>query len=99
MLSLIHILINKQLPGATVYFMSVKQSPSRAKYFEEVAKANELIKSYLANKPNSAFIDVNSIILKDNSTAPDSSLFLSDYLHLNSKGYDKWQKVLAPYVK
>jgi hypothetical protein len=91
-------MINQQLPNAKVYFMSIKLSPSRAKYFAESTKANELIKNYLANKPNSMFIDVGSSILKDNSTMPDSSLFQSDYLHLNSKGYDKWQKVLKPFV-
>jgi hypothetical protein len=92
-------MINKQLPGTTVYFMSIKPSPSRAKYFAEAAKANKLIKNYLTNKPNSAFIDVSSVIYKGHSAVPDSSLFESDYLHLNSKGYDKWQKILAPYVK
>ncbi len=92
-------MINKQLPDATVYFMSIKPSPSRAQFFGEVDKANELIKNYLANKPNSTFIDVSTVILKDNSTKPDSSLFEADYLHLNSKGYDRWQQVLEPYVK
>lgn len=92
-------MINKKLPDATVYFMSVKLSPSRAKYFAEVNKANELIKNYLANKPNSAFIDVGSMILKKDGVTPDSSLFESDYLHLNSKGYDRWQQVLEPYVQ
>ncbi len=91
-------MINKQLPGAKVYFMSIKPSPSRAKYFGETAIANKLIKNYIAGKPNCTFIDVSSVILKDHSAVPDSSLFLSDYLHLNSKGYDKWQKVLEPYV-
>jgi hypothetical protein len=91
-------MINKQLPNATVYFMSIKMSPSREKYFKEVAVANELIKNYLANKPNSAFIDVNIALLKTNTSLPDSTLFLADYLHLNSKGYDIWQQVIAPYV-
>ncbi|MFI5137401.1 MAG: GDSL-type esterase/lipase family protein [Sphingobacteriales bacterium] len=91
-------MIGKKLPDATICFMAIKPSPSRAKYFAEVAKANELIKNYLANKPNSAFIDVASVILKDHSSAPDSSLFEADYLHLNSKGYDKWQQLLEPFV-
>ncbi len=91
-------MIKKQLPDATVCFMSIKPSPSRAKYFAVVDEANGLIKNYLANKPNSAFIDVSSAILKDHSTVPDSSLFEADYLHLNSKGYDKWQQVLEPFV-
>src|SRR6185312_8264838 len=38
-------MINKRLPDATVYFMSIKMSPSREKYFKEVAVANELIKN------------------------------------------------------
>ena len=91
-------MINGQLPAAKIYYMSIKPSPSRAKYYSEVAKANELIKTYLLNKPNSTFIDVSTVILKSGSSRPDSSLFRADYLHLNSKGYDKWQKVLEPYV-
>ncbi|MDB4923508.1 GDSL-type esterase/lipase family protein [Mucilaginibacter sp.] len=92
-------MINKKLPDATIYFMSIKPSPSRAKFFPEVEIANKLVKNYLNNKPNSAFIDVSSVILKRNTTVSDSSLFESDLLHLNSKGYDKWQAVLEPYVK
>ncbi len=92
------VMIHQKLPDAQIYFMSIKPSPSRAKYFPEVEIANNLIKSYISNKPNSAFIDVSTVILKANSTIPDSSLFGPDYLHLNSKGYDKWQKVLEPFV-
>ena len=92
-------MIRAKLPDAQIYFMSVKPSPSRAKYFDQVDIANKLIKDYLADKPNSKFIDVASVIYKQNTTAPDSSIFEADYLHLNSKGYDRWQKVLEPYVK
>jgi hypothetical protein len=91
-------LINEQLPDAMVYFMSIKKCPSRAKYYSEVVKANELIKNYLADKPKSVYIDLNTVIKKVNTAMPDSSLFEIDYIHLNHKGYDKWQKVLAPYV-
>ena len=91
-------LIHEQLPDAKVYFMSIKKCPSRAKYYEEVVKANELIKHYLANKSKSVYIDLNTIILKKNSTTPDSALFEADYLHLNRIGYNRWQKVLEPYV-
>ena len=92
-------MINQQLPSAEIYFMAIKPSPSRAKYFTEIDKANALIKVYLAGKPKSHFIDVATVIYKPGTIVPDSSLFQSDYLHLNSKGYDKWQQVLQPYVK
>jgi hypothetical protein len=92
------VMIHKQLPDAHIYFMSIKLSPSRAQYFGEVIKANSLVKSYLANKPNSTFIDVGTVILKPNSTDPDPALFEADMLHLNNKGYDRWQQALAPFV-
>jgi hypothetical protein len=92
-------MINQKLPSAEIYFMAIKPSPSRMKYFAEVDKANTMIKAYLSDKPKSHFIDVATVIYKQGTTMPDSSLFQSDYLHLNSKGYDKWQKVLQPYVK
>jgi len=91
-------MIKTQLPDATIYFMSIKMSPSREKYFSQVAIANNLIEKYLADKPHTAFIDVNTALLKPTTSMPDSSLFRADYLHLNSKGYDKWQQVLTPYV-
>jgi len=92
-------MINKKLPNAEIYFMSIKPSPSRAKYFDGFVKANADIKAFLAGKPKSHFIDVSTAIYKPGTTTPDSSLFQSDYLHLNTKGYDKWQAVLQPYVK
>lgn len=92
-------MINRQLPDATVYFMSIKPSPSRAKFLPEMKIANRLIKNYLTNKPNSGYIDLSTVILKRETATPDSSLFEPDYLHLNGKGYDRWQKVLEPYMK
>jgi len=92
-------MIRTKLPNATIYYLSIKMSPSREKYFKEVSVANNLIEGYLAGKPNSKFIDVNAPILKMSTSLPDSSLFKADYLHLNSKGYDKWQTVLEPFVK
>jgi hypothetical protein len=92
-------MIRAKLPHASVYFMSVKLSPSRAKGYAECRKANELIKNYLAGKPNATFIELNSVLAKGNPAMPDSSLFKADYLHLNSKGYDRWQTVLERYVK
>jgi hypothetical protein len=93
------VMIHAQLPSAEIYFMSIRPSPVRVKYFAEVYKANDLVKAYLADKPKSHYINLVDAIYKPGTTMPDSTLFQSDYLHLNSTGYDKWQKVLEPYVK
>lgn len=91
-------LIRKQLPNATIYFMSIKYSPVRAIYYREVDHTNRAIANYLKGKRLAYYIDMNTVLLK-RQAVPDSSLFNSDYLHLNSKGYDRWQKVLQAYVK
>jgi hypothetical protein len=92
-------MIRQNLPKAEIYFMAIKPSPSRAKFFPEVRKANALVKDFLKNRKNSHYIDVASVILNPATHKPDTSLFKSDMLHLNSKGYDKWQAALQPFVK
>jgi hypothetical protein len=92
-------MIHTQLPEARIYYLSIKPSPSRIKRLPVMLKANELVKNYLAGRPKSRYIDVASVVYKQGTSMPDSSLFKADYLHLNSKGYDRWQAVLKKYVK
>ncbi|MGZ3813380.1 MAG: GDSL-type esterase/lipase family protein [Mucilaginibacter sp.] len=92
-------MIAQKLPDAKVYYLSIKYSPSRIKFEPEFIKANNEIKDYLKGKPNRLYIDMNKILYKKGTAGLDSVLFEADYLHLNSNGYDRWQKVLAPYVK
>ena len=93
------LMINAKLPDAEIYYMSIKPSPSRANHIAENKVANGLVKAYLKGKPRSHYIDMGTVILTPETGAPDSSLFKPDYLHLNNKGYDRWEKVLKPYVK
>lgn len=90
--------IRQQLPKAEIYFMSIKHSPVRAIYYGEVDRANQAVATYLKGKPLSYYIDLNTALLTPQAI-PDSSLFNADYLHLNSRGYDRWQQVLENYIK
>ncbi|MES2267609.1 MAG: GDSL-type esterase/lipase family protein [Bacteroidota bacterium] len=92
-------MIKQNLPNAEIYYMAIKPSPSRAKYFSEVRIANTLIRDFIKNRKKTYFVDVASVILDPATRQPDTSLFESDMLHLNRKGYDKWQAVLQPLVK
>jgi lysophospholipase L1-like esterase len=92
-------MLSNDLPKAEIYFMSVKPSPSRAKFFPEVKIANDKIQAFLKGKKRGHYIDVATVILDPATGQPDPSIFESDLLHLNDKGYDKWQEVLKPYVK
>jgi GDSL-like Lipase/Acylhydrolase family len=91
-------MIATNLPDAKIYFLSIKSAPSRIGIEQKELKANEMIKNYLADKPNTTFIDVSSVIYKPGTIEPDPTLFQDDMLHLKPIGYDRWQKVLEPYV-
>ena len=91
-------MIREKLPEAKIYYLSIKPSPSRAYYQADDLRANEQINNYIKGLQNCMYLDMNEAIYKPGTTQPDSALFRPDYLHLNSKGYDRWQKILEPYV-
>lgn len=91
-------MITEHLPNTEVYFMSMKQSPSRAKTYGETLKADKMIADYVKDKKHLHYIDVNSVLFTP-AGEPDSTLFKADLLHLKPVGYDRWEKVLKKYVK
>ena len=90
--------VRKALPKTQITYVSMKQSPSRAKFSSEVVKANEMIKSFTAKQKRSGFIDVNSKMLDSNGN-PRPELFLNDMLHMKQGGYDIWIKEITPQLK
>lgn len=91
-------MIREQLPNTDVYFLSMKLSPSRAKYYMEFAQANKMIADDIKGKSKVYYIDVNTTLLTPKAL-PDSALFQKDMLHLNLTGYDKWEKIIGEYLK
>ena len=91
-------MIRKEIPEAHILFVSIKPSPSRAKYMPEMVRANELIRKYLKRRSGTGFVDVyNKMLLDDGSPMPD--IFLGDKLHMNKNGYAIWQKAIQPYLR
>ncbi|MCJ8209472.1 GDSL-type esterase/lipase family protein [Mucilaginibacter sp. RS28] len=92
-------LIQQKLPGSKTYWLSIKQSPSRTEHYNEVKIANSLVDEFINHHSGVKYIDVNTVLYKKDTSEPDSSLFKRDYLHLNSQGYDRWQKAIKKYVQ
>jgi len=90
--------VRRKLPNTTFTFISIKPSPSRRKYFSEMDNANRLIQAYLAKQRNTQFVDIRPVMLLKNGQ-PVPELFRSDSLHMLPAGYERWQKVLKPYLK
>jgi lysophospholipase L1-like esterase len=90
-------MIREKMPKVSVLYVSMKPSPSRRHLFGQIVSANGQIRDFLEFEPNTYYVDVyNAMLMKDGQ--PNVSLFTSDSLHMNEKGYKLWKKILDPYV-
>ncbi len=90
--------IHPALPQTKIIFVSIKESPSRAKIREKVLLANKLIAAECAKDPRRTFVDVATPML-DAAGQTRPELFQADMLHMQPAGYAIWTKVLTPYLK
>ena len=90
--------VHAVLPNTEIYFICIKPSPSRWHLSPQAIEANELIRKYCAGHKHLKYIDVWKPML-DSHGQPDPSLFRSDNLHLNNKGYALWTRIIASALK
>ncbi len=90
--------IRNRLPNAAVVFVSIKPSPSRWRLKEKMIEANRLLKTFLAKKKETAFVDVWTPML-DKTGKPMEVLFKEDMLHMKAGGYAIWARVMEKYLK
>ena len=94
----LHTLIRTKLPKVSIVFVSLKPSPSREKFWPVMIEANGMIKQFAKTHRKTYFVDIyQSMFNSDGIVMTD--IFLSDNLHMNKKGYEIWQPILAPYLK
>ena len=91
-------MIRAKMPNENIAFITLKPSPSRARLKSKMLEANSLIKKFLSKQKNTSFIDVYSKMLNDDGK-PKPEIYIEDSLHMNSKGYVIWQKIIQPYLK
>jgi len=89
--------IRTKLPATQILFVAIKPSPSRKNIMPRAAQANLLIRGFLQDKMNTAFIDIYNPMLDENGQ-PKADIFISDNLHMNEKGYAIWTKIIQPYL-
>ena len=93
-----HKLISDSLPAATVYYIAAKPSPSRQRLMPVYKEFNDKVASFIRKQScNWEFVDVYSAMLDENGQ-PVAALFTEDMLHMNSKGYDIWEKLISPFL-
>lgn len=94
----LHSLIRSRLPKVPIVYLSMKPSPSRRKYLPTMQEGNAKIKAFIADQAHTKFIDVYSSMIS-NSGEINASIFLSDSLHMNKKGYELWQPLIEPILE
>lgn len=81
------------LPGVQIYFVSVKPSPARFRYWPLMQKANAMLQDLANRNPGIHYIDITADMLNADGE-PREDIFLEDGIHMNETGYGLWTDVL-----
>ena len=90
-------MIRQNLPDATIDYVSIKPSPSRAWMQAKAKAANKAISIFLKKQKNAGFIDIYPAMLDANGKMREE-LYVADRLHMKPEGYRIWQKKIVPYL-
>jgi lysophospholipase L1-like esterase len=84
-------------PSIPIAFISVKPSPARLMFLDNILKFNELVETFLKTQPESEYIDVCSDML-GHDRKPIQSLFRTDQIHLSPAGYEILRKEIGEFL-
>jgi len=94
--------VHGALPETRILFLSIKPSPVRMAFWDEMKKANELVRLIgelpSESPPPFTYVDVATPMFDDEGN-PRAELFREDGLHLNEKGYRIWTEILTPVLE
>ncbi len=90
--------MQENMPKTKVFFIAIKPSISRVKYWDKMKKANQLIEKFIDEKNNYFFIDTATLMLDENGNVLQD-IFIKDNLHMNAKGYAIWTKEIKPILE
>lgn len=84
-------------PGVPVVVLSIKPSLARWSMWEDMHRANEIMRAACEAHDTLTFVDMATPLLNDGT--PREDVFLEDGLHLNDTGYTIWTETLRPFLK
>ncbi|MGE4323619.1 MAG: GDSL-type esterase/lipase family protein [Sphingobium sp.] len=83
-------------PRAHIAYLSLKPSPIRWTLWPKMAAVNMTVAAR-ARTTGFDYLDVGSALLAPDGL-PDASLFRSDGLHMNPRGYARWNRLVDAYL-
>jgi len=93
-----HKFLRKNLPKTQLYYISMKPSVSRWKYWPKINEANLKIEAFIKKRKNYHYVDTASKMMDSNGMV-FQDIFLQDNLHMNEKGYAIWTEVINPELR
>ncbi|MDA0930086.1 MAG: GDSL-type esterase/lipase family protein [Bacteroidetes bacterium] len=87
--------LNRHLPNAQIWFLSIKPSLLSRQYLEKQNCINRRIKARIESFPGNRwhFINIQTAMLSPDGE-PNPNLFLKDGLHMNAQGYQIWKQII-----
>jgi hypothetical protein len=85
--------IRKTHPDTPVFWIAVTPTAARWGAWNEIQKANSMIKDICDHNRNTWFIRTDFAFLDENGK-PRTELFVEDKLHLNQQGYGIWTEII-----
>ncbi len=85
-------------PDMLVAVLSMKPSPRRWTLWPAMQKANERIRE-ICGAHGADYLDVATCLLVPSGAEPDPQLFRPDQLHLNERGYARWQTTIEQWLQ
>lgn len=86
--------LKEKLPTIEIILIGAKPSPSRWEFKNQYLALNDAFKSYANITKQVSYIDVWAVMLNEQGF-PKSSIFISDSLHMNRKGYLIWKNQIC----
>ena len=84
-------------PSIPIAFVSVKPSPARLMFLDNILKFNRLAEDFLKTQPETEYIDVCSDMLGQDRK-PIRSLFVNDQIHLSPAGYQIMRRDIGEFL-
>jgi lysophospholipase L1-like esterase len=84
-------------PSIPIAFVSVKPSPARVMFLENILKFNQLVEDFLKTQPETEYIDVTSDMLGQDRK-PIRALFVNDQIHLSPAGYQILRREIGEFL-
>jgi lysophospholipase L1-like esterase len=90
--------VRRHLGDTPILYLSIKPSNARWKFWPKMQDVNARVKEIATTDNQLTYVDTAPSLLGPDGK-PRAELFRDDGLHLNEKGYDAWNDVLAPHLK